>query len=156
MSQPIPPSNILPIRSPIPAPAARPLCVLGDRITLEARSDTWTATDWCMFHLACQPQNSPPLHTHPWDECFRVLAGRLRVQIDDRIHDLNPGETAFVPGGSAHSYRALAAGTEALVIFGSLDPIAFFSDLDGLADIETVMERAARHGVVPVGPPVAA
>ncbi len=45
-----------------------------------------------------------PYHLHSTAEnVYRVLSGRVRVRIGTVDHDLDPGDTAFVPPGVAHS-----------------------------------------------------
>src|SRR3954470_21787739 len=74
---------------------------------------------------------SPPLHTHPQDESYVVLEGRLTIAAGDRRFDLGPGGTGVIPRGVAHpsrvdSNRARAlvlstpAGIERMVIDGSV------------------------------------
>ena len=51
---------------------------------------------------------SPPLHTHPQDETFYVLEGRIRIWVGDT--DSPPstcdvGATIFAPGGTPHTFR---------------------------------------------------
>jgi mannose-6-phosphate isomerase-like protein (cupin superfamily) len=50
------------------------------------------------------------LHVHHIDdEAWHVLAGALRFRFADRVIDVGPGGTVFVPAGVAHSYEALDA-----------------------------------------------
>src|SRR3954451_11535398 len=48
---------------------------------------------------------SPPLHTHPQDESYVILEGRLTIVAGDRRFDLGPGGTGVVPMGVAHTVR---------------------------------------------------
>jgi len=58
---------------------------------------------------------SPPLHTHPQDESYFVLEGRLTVQAGDRRFELEAGAAAVFPPGTvipdaaAKLLRTLAA-----------------------------------------------
>jgi mannose-6-phosphate isomerase-like protein (cupin superfamily) len=46
---------------------------------------------------------------HEDDEAWHVLEGTLRFRFVDRVVDVSPGETVFVPAGVAHTYEALDA-----------------------------------------------
>ena len=46
---------------------------------------------------------------HADDEAWHVLDGTLRFQFVDRIVDVGPGGTVFIPAGVAHAYEALGA-----------------------------------------------
>ena len=50
------------------------------------------------------------LHVHRADdEAWHVLDGTLRFRFVDRVVDVGPGGTVFVPAGVAHTYEALGA-----------------------------------------------
>jgi quercetin dioxygenase-like cupin family protein len=111
---------------------------------------------------------SPPLHTHPQDESYIVLEGRLTVQAGEQRFELTPGGAAVVPMGVAHTFRvdsdaarvlvlSTPAGLERMVRDGSVPattptlppshaPRPTPEQLDGIF-------RA--HGQVNVGPPLA-
>ena len=48
---------------------------------------------------------APPLHTHPQDETFYVLEGKVHVFVESVRHACAAGAAVFVPGGVAHSFR---------------------------------------------------
>src|SRR6059058_4829938 len=48
---------------------------------------------------------SPPLHTHPQDESYVVLEGRLTIVAGDRRFDVDAGGSAVVPIGVPHTFR---------------------------------------------------
>ena len=48
---------------------------------------------------------SPPLHTHPQDESYVVLDGRLTVQAGTDRFELAAGGVAVIPMGVPHSFR---------------------------------------------------
>jgi quercetin dioxygenase-like cupin family protein len=79
---------------------------------------------------------SPPLHTHPQDESYIVLEGRLIVQAGQQRFELGSGAAAVVPMGVAHSFRVDSATARVLVL----------STPAGL-------ERFVRDGSVPAGMP---
>ena len=59
---------------------------------------------------------SPPCHTHPQDESYVVLEGRLTVQAGERRFALGPGGAAAVPMGLAHTFRVDSETARVLVL----------------------------------------
>jgi quercetin dioxygenase-like cupin family protein len=59
---------------------------------------------------------SPPLHTHPQDESYLVLEGRLTVQAGEQRFELEPGAAAVVPIGVAHTFRVDSDTARVLVL----------------------------------------
>src|SRR4051794_38029139 len=45
---------------------------------------------------------SPPLHTHPQDESYIVLDGRMTIQAGEERFELEQGAAAAVPAGVPH------------------------------------------------------
>jgi quercetin dioxygenase-like cupin family protein len=43
-----------------------------------------------------------------------VLAGRARVSIGDRVHEVTAGEVLYIPAGTPHSYQVVEAPFEFL------------------------------------------
>src|SRR5262245_49499403 len=48
-----------------------------------------------------------PEHRHPHEQIAHVLRGRLRLTLAGAAHDLDPGESLYIPGGAPHSAEAL-------------------------------------------------
>src|SRR5437763_11698022 len=48
---------------------------------------------------------SPPLHTHPQDESYVVLEGRLTIQAGEQRFELEAGAAAVVPMWEPHTFR---------------------------------------------------
>jgi mannose-6-phosphate isomerase-like protein (cupin superfamily) len=59
---------------------------------------------------------SPPLHTHPQDESYIVLEGRLTVQAAEQRFELVSGATAVVPMGMPHTFRVESEVARVLVL----------------------------------------
>jgi quercetin dioxygenase-like cupin family protein len=59
---------------------------------------------------------SPPLHTHPQDESYIVLDGRLTIVAGDERFQLGPGGAAAVPLGLRHTFRVDSETARVLVI----------------------------------------
>jgi quercetin dioxygenase-like cupin family protein len=79
---------------------------------------------------------SPPLHTHPQDESYIVLEGRLTVKAGEERFQLGPGASAVVPMGVPHTFRVDSEAARVLVL----------STPAGL-------ERFIRDGAVPAAAP---
>src|SRR3954449_6351629 len=83
------------------------------------------------------PQHaSPPLHTHPQDESYFVLEGRMTIQAGDQRFQLEAGAAAAVPIGVPHTFRVDSATARVLVL----------STPAGL-------ERMVRDGAMPASTP---
>jgi quercetin dioxygenase-like cupin family protein len=59
---------------------------------------------------------SPPRHTHPQDESYVVLDGRLTVESDGRRVALEAGGIAVVPMGVVHTFRVESPTARVLVL----------------------------------------
>jgi quercetin dioxygenase-like cupin family protein len=59
---------------------------------------------------------SPPRHTHPQDESYIVLDGRLTVQAGANRFELDEGGIAVVPTGVAHTFRVDSDTARVLVL----------------------------------------
>ncbi len=111
---------------------------------------------------------SPPLHTHPQDESYVVLDGRLTVQAGaDRYH-LAGGAIAAVPAGVAHTFRiesdtarvlvlSTPAGIERFVRDGSVPATSLtLPPADTPRPTPERLEQIFRtHRQVNIGPPLA-
>jgi quercetin dioxygenase-like cupin family protein len=110
---------------------------------------------------------SPPRHTHPQDESYIVIDGRLTVQAGQRRFELGPGGTAAVPMRIAHTFRvdsetacvlvlSTPAGLERFVRDGSVPAAA--ATLPPPDAPRPSAEELARvfevHGQGNVGPPL--
>lgn len=50
-------------------------------------------------------------HKHKSEQIMMVLAGRMRIRIDDEVRELGPGEVALIRGNQEHEQIALEEGT---------------------------------------------
>ncbi len=49
-------------------------------------------------------KGGPPLHVHSYEnEIVFVISGNFEVHIEDKIHSLQTGDTAFIPKGTMHT-----------------------------------------------------
>lgn len=56
-------------------------------------------------------------HSHPQEEIYEVLEGKLELTIEGEPHIMSPGVVAIVPAGARHSVKALSDGRA--IIFDS-------------------------------------
>jgi quercetin dioxygenase-like cupin family protein len=110
---------------------------------------------------------SPPLHTHPQDESYFVLEGRLTVQAGERRFELEAGAAAVVPMGVAHTFRVDSDTARVLVLSTPAGLERFVRDGAVPASTSTLppadaprptaeeLDRIfARHGQINLGPPL--
>ena len=50
-------------------------------------------------------------HHHPSEQIILVLAGRLRMRIENEVREVGPGEVAVIPSNQVHEQQALEDGT---------------------------------------------
>lgn len=55
-----------------------------------------------------------PRHTNQVEHEQYVLAGRARVTVGERVHEVAAGEVLFIPAGTPHSYQVVEAPFEFL------------------------------------------
>src|SRR6266576_5788206 len=71
---------------------------------------------FALIEFAFPQYASPPLHTHPQDESYVVLEGRLTIVAGDRRFELGPGGTGVVPMGVPHTFRVDSEVARVLVL----------------------------------------
>lgn len=63
---------------------------------------------------------SSPELTEPWrhreDEFIYVVAGRARLEIDGVVQDLDPGDSAYLTGGTEHRWASADGGPYRLLV----------------------------------------
>jgi quercetin dioxygenase-like cupin family protein len=77
----------------------------------EASDERFALIEFLLPHAA-----SPPLHTHPQDESYVVLEGRLTVQAANQRFELAEGATGLVPMGVPHTFRVDSETARVLVL----------------------------------------
>ena len=103
--------------------------------------------------------SGPPRHVHhAEDETFVVLFGEVEMWVAGQTVRRGPGETAFVPRGVEHTFKAIS-DTRKIVILTPGGFEGFFTEMARGAfripdDMPTVMESAARHNLTFTGPPL--
>jgi quercetin dioxygenase-like cupin family protein len=122
---------------------------------------------YCLLEFLFPRGASPPLHTHPQDESYVVLEGRLTLQAGDERFELEPGAAAVVPMGVAHTFRVDSDGAGVLVLSTPAGIEGFVRDggvpatqptlpPDGTPrpSPEELARIFAKHGQINLGPPL--
>jgi len=146
-----------------------PLWFLGTLVRLKLTGDE-TGGRFALWEATLPRGAAPPLHTHPQDETFYVLDGRVVVWTGADRRACEPGAAVFVAGGTPHTFRvdsdtarmlflSTPAGIEEFVL--ALAQPAGWPWLQAPPDGPRVpldrLEAVEReHGVVRVGPPPSA
>jgi quercetin dioxygenase-like cupin family protein len=132
------------------------------RVPGEATGGRFALIEFLFAHHA-----SPPVHTHPQDESYVVLDGRMTLLAGDDRFALAVGASAVVPMGVEHTFRvdsetarvlvlSTPAGLERLIRDGSVPATAATlppADTPRPSP-EELAEIFARHGQVNLGPPL--
>jgi quercetin dioxygenase-like cupin family protein len=111
---------------------------------------------------------SPPLHTHPQDESYVVLDGRLTIQAARERFELEAGGSAVVPMGEAHTFRVDSETARVLVLSTPAGLERMVRDGSTPAEertipppdaprpsTEEIQHNFEKHGQVTLGPPLA-
>jgi mannose-6-phosphate isomerase-like protein (cupin superfamily) len=141
----------------------RSINVLGNEVTIRIASrDTGGA--FTVFEGQTQPLQGPPLHLHrDQDECWYILEGDYKFEVDGQEIYAGAGATVFAPRGRRHTFQNVGTTPGRIittVVPGGLD--VFFEELEAAAPHGTVPDPAKlipifdRHGLELLGPPLAA
>jgi|SRR5215471_12156081 len=79
-----------------------------------------TGGSFSFFNARVAPQQGPPLHQHNDDEAFLVLEGTFQFQIEEQHLQLGPGEFAFVPKKTPHTFLNMNAEKEGRLLIITL------------------------------------
>ena len=135
---------------------------VGGPLTFKAR-DEQTGGALTAFESTAAPGEGPPLHRHAsQDEVIYVLAGRLRVRLEETIHEAPAGSFVFIPRGIPHTWQN--AGDDPARFLVLFAPAAagmeqFFERSAELADdtraADAFKKFASDAGMEVLGPPLA-
>ena len=90
--------------------------LVGDTYTI-LLSGAQTGGAFTLLEALVPPDTGPPPHFHQAeDETFILLDGKVTFQIGEDVIDALPGTTVFVPRGTVHSFKNVAA-TNAKMLF---------------------------------------
>ena len=104
----------------------------------------------------------PHSHRH-YDETIYGVEGVITFTVEGRTVHIGPGESCFIPRGAVHGFnnlkqadaKALAVVTPALLGPDFFKETAAIVNAGGPPDLEKLKVVFARHGLVPIMPPVA-
>jgi quercetin dioxygenase-like cupin family protein len=81
------------------------IAVVGDTYTV-LLSGEQTDGRFAMIDMLIPPGGGPPPHRHSFEECFRVLAGSIEVQLRELPPmRLEAGDSANIPANAPHAFR---------------------------------------------------
>lgn len=129
-----------------------PLSALGAQVTFLCQAEK-TGKAWSLMEASLPRDAGPPLHEHPWDEAYYVLAGELRFTLGDEKAVLKAGDFAYAPGGTLHAFQGASAEPARVLIFDAPAAAeAFFRDVDREVkeyprDLAKVPEIGRRHSM---------
>ncbi len=79
-----------------------------------------TGDSFSLFEGRVAPQQGAPLHRHSDDEAFLVLEGTFQFQIEEQRLQRGPGEFAFVPRNTRHTFLNTSAEKEGRLLIITL------------------------------------
>lgn len=107
------------------------------------------------------PGSGPPRHVHhDADEAFVMLSGDAEFWLAGERFIRGPGETAFIPRGTEHTFRVVGnAPSRHLIILTPGGFEAFFAEMAAEQfripqDLPAIEASAARHNLTFTGPPL--
>jgi quercetin dioxygenase-like cupin family protein len=117
----------------------------GEQITIQATSaDTGgRVLEWEL--LLAPGGRVPSSHAHPeQEECFTVLAGRMRFRVAGRRVTAGPGDTVRIPPGTVHHF-ANAGQVPARVAVQTIPALSMQGLLESAAAMAQDQHAAARR-----------
>ncbi len=139
--------------SPDRAPA--PLKMVGEEVTVLASGEQTGSYE--IFRQSGAEGSGPPPHSHPWDEAFYVLEGRVHFGVDnDQDLIAEEGTLVHIPGDTTHWFRFGLGGGAMISITSTAGASGFFTQVDveispTNPDLGALIGVAVAHGLsVPV------
>ena len=99
----------------------------------------------------------PPLHSHPWDECFFVLKGEVEFSFTDRTVKALPGTMFHLPAGTPHGFTIKENGSTMMEFTGQgSQSTQMFTSMDEevshgapcAEDVPKLIEILGRYGAL--------
>jgi mannose-6-phosphate isomerase-like protein (cupin superfamily) len=133
----------------------------GGGFKLQARESAGLLT---ILEFSLRPwESGPDLHLHSnSDESFYVVSGELEMQVGEERHVLGPGDFAWVPRGTPHTFAnassqpavAITAATPGGLENYFADQAEYLASCRGEPDPAILAEIRRRHGGARLGPPI--
>lgn len=127
-------------------------------LTTDATNGAMSITD-----SVSPPGSGPPRHIHhDADETFIMLTGDSEFWLDGERFARGPGQTAFVPRGTEHTFRVVSdVPARHLVILTPGGFEGFFAEMAAgqfriPQDMPEITEIASRYQLTFTGPPLSA
>ena len=101
--------------------------------------------------------SGPPLHSHPWDECFFVLKGEVEFCFTDRTVKALPGTMFHLPAGTPHGFTIKENGSTMMEFTGQgSKSTQMFANMDqevshgvpSAEDVPKLIEILGRYGAL--------
>jgi quercetin dioxygenase-like cupin family protein len=148
------------------AGAGEQLWFLGTLATIKVAGEA-SGGRFALIEFLFPRHASPPLHTHPQDESYIILDGRLTVRAGEQRFELESHATAVVPMGIPHTFRVDSETARVLVLSTPAGLERFIRDGSVPATTPTLPSRETprpspldleklfqAHGQINLGPPL--
>ena len=112
-----------------------------------------------LFTGEYRKNQSPPLHTHDFDETLYILEGEFIIQAAENRFNAITGDTIFIPRNLPHTYLTISETGKMLFMANPSGTLEQFfqkvSQFKGEPTNEELTEVQQSTGVMFVGPPIA-
>lgn len=143
---------MIPSVSIVRAAEGETLNVLGVAVRFLCRAED-THHAWSLMEHVIPANAGPPLHQHPWDEAYFVIAGEVEFQIGERRDRVRAGDFIYAPSGTMHAFHGVSQVPARMLIFDvPAHAEAFFRELHSEVtevpcDLLKLPAIGARHGL---------
>jgi mannose-6-phosphate isomerase-like protein (cupin superfamily) len=125
--------------------------MLSHAVTMKISGDD-TNGEWAVFEATDTFGNGAPLHTHPWDETFYVLDGKLEIQMGEETIVAPRGAVTHIPANTVHGFRITSDIAQVLVMISPGYGEAFYREVGEMGatlppDMQALEAIAKKHGV---------
>jgi quercetin dioxygenase-like cupin family protein len=119
---------------------------IGGPATIKARTETTDGTITAL-EVVVPPTKGPPLHRHRReDELWYLLAGHLRIKLNEQLLDAPTGSLVFIPRGTPHCFQNL--GNDPARLLAVFTPAGMERFFEGAAALPPgALDSAAFHAV---------